>query len=90
MLGKRWEGGQFAAPSFFRPLDDSDAGGATLLRKISNATLACRFVPVLRRSGGSGMIPWWCSFSPQNPVGMRLVQMCGQGVVVNIRAVIAY
>lgn len=41
-------------------------------------------------SGGCGMIPFCCSFSPQNPVGTRLVQMSEQGVAVNMKAVGAY
>ncbi len=39
---------------------------------------------------GGGMIPFCCSFSPQNPVGTRLVQMGEQGVAVNMKVVDAY
>jgi hypothetical protein len=51
-------------------------------RKIFDATLACLFHALLlgNWSGGSGMIRWWCYFSPQYPVGTLLVQVGGQGV----------
>ncbi len=69
---------------------EEEAGG-NAPRKISNATLACRVVPVLwGERGGGGMIPFCCSFSPQNPVGTRFVQMGEQGVAVNMKAVAAY
>lgn len=65
--GKRWEGCQIGSAKLFRPPNNPDAGGATLLRKISNATLACRLVPVLRGSGGERDDTSVVLFQPPKP-----------------------